>query len=66
MEVNVCEEWESREVELTKIAVEAGIWQEDLGHRQRCTAATVHDSACHTHPVAAARARPLLPRVQRR
>ena len=63
--INVCEEWERREVKLTKVAVEAGVWQGDLGHRKGHTAATVHGGACHACPVAAARARPLLPRVQR-
>jgi len=65
MEVNVGEEWERREVKLTKVAVDAGVWQEDLGYRhRRRMAATVHDGARHARPVAAARARPLLPRVQ--
>jgi len=63
----VCEEWECREVELTKVAVEASISQGDLGHRQGARRPrTMHDGARRACPVAAARTRPVLPRVQRR
>jgi hypothetical protein len=36
---SMSEEWERREVELTKVAVEASIWQGHVGHRKGCMAA---------------------------
>ena len=63
-EIDVCEEWECREVELTDVATDAGVLQGDAGHHQRCAVATLHHSARDARPVAGAWARSLPPRVQ--
>lgn len=65
-EVDVCEERECREVELTDVAIDAGVGQGDAGHYQGRAFAMTNHAAGDARPVAGAWARSLPPRVQRR
>ena len=50
--VNVCEEWKSREVKLTKLAMDASMWQGDVGHCPGHAAAMANSRAHDARPVA--------------
>lgn len=52
--VNICKEWESREVELTELAMDACTLQGDVGHDPVHAAAMAHSSARDARPVARA------------